>query len=100
MRIRTALAVTALAAATVLGAGGTALAHNDDDMGYQGGFTYENLGGPAGITEATGHRSEGGYDRDGHGGSVAFAYQNLGDAAGITKAAGHGEGNFDEQYDD
>ncbi|MEV8314038.1 hypothetical protein AB0Q95_07665 [Streptomyces sp. NPDC059900] len=89
MRIRTALAVTALAAAALMGASGTALAN---DEGYHGGFRYENLGGPAGITEAGGYRSA----DDDRGWSAGFAYENLGGPAGITHAAGHGEGGFDD----
>ncbi|WP_344523993.1 hypothetical protein [Streptomyces rectiviolaceus] len=93
MRIRTALAATALAAAAVLGASGTALA--DDDRGWQGGgFAFENLGGPAGITEGAGYGAGGhgghGHDRGWMGG---FAFENLGGPAGITKVAGHGAGH-------
>ncbi|MGW7065833.1 hypothetical protein ACWGII_21915 [Streptomyces sp. NPDC054855] len=89
MRIRTALAVTALTAAAVLGASGTALA-DDDHEGGRAGFAYENLGGPAGITEAAGH-----FDSDDHDGGMrgGFAYENLGGLAGITDAVGHFEGN-------
>ncbi|WP_046501593.1 hypothetical protein [Streptomyces odonnellii] len=60
MRIRTALAATALAATALLGGAGSALAceghdatvaasgfHKEGGVGY-----YENLGGPAGITHA------------------------------------------------
>ncbi|MGW0902669.1 hypothetical protein [Streptomyces sp. NPDC002853] len=92
MRIRTALAVTALTAAAVLGASGTALA-DDDHEGMRAGFAYENLGGPAGITEAAGHFDG---NHDGHGMRGAFAYENLGGPAGITEAAGHFEGNHDD----
>lgn len=91
MRIRTALAVTALTAAAVLGASGTALA-DDDHEGMRAGFAYENLGGPAGITEAAGH-----FDSNHDGGMRGgLAYENLGGPAGITDAAGHFEGNHDE----
>ncbi|MFD7899493.1 MULTISPECIES: hypothetical protein [unclassified Streptomyces] len=60
MRIRTALAATALAAAALLGGAGSALAceGHDDATVAAGGFHkegaagyYHNLGGPAGITE-------------------------------------------------
>ncbi|MGW6057860.1 hypothetical protein [Streptomyces sp. NPDC055189] len=90
MRIRTALAATALAAGAVLGASGTALAN--DDEGWHGGYAYENLGGPAGITEGAGYRS----GDDDMGWKAGFAYENLGGPAGITKGAGHGEGGFDD----
>lgn len=92
MRIRTVLAATALAAAAVLGASGTALADDDHDNGWKGGFTYENLGGPDGITAATGH-GEGKHDNGWKGG---FAFENLGGPDGITAAAGHGEGHHDD----
>ncbi|MFH8484051.1 hypothetical protein [Streptomyces longisporoflavus] len=92
MRIRTALAVTALAAAALMGASGTALANDDDDRGYHGGFAYENLGGPAGITEGRVYRS----DDDDRGWSSRLAYENLGGPAGITQVSGHGEGGFDD----
>ncbi|MEU3740300.1 MULTISPECIES: hypothetical protein [unclassified Streptomyces] len=97
MRIRTALAVTALTAAAVLGASGTALAHGDYD---QGSVAFENVGGPAGITEGAGHFA-GGHDEDGHGDGwkAGFAFENLGGPAGITKGAGYGAG-FDGQHHD
>ncbi|MFC8129203.1 hypothetical protein [Streptomyces sp. NPDC057302] len=95
MRIRTALAVTALTAAAMLGASGTALAHDDDRGGWQGSVAFENLGGPAGITEGAGH-GEGGYDKGMQGGS--FAFENLGGPAGITKGAGHHAGGYDDRY--
>ncbi|WP_237330196.1 hypothetical protein [Streptomyces sp. BA2] len=97
MRIRTALAVTALAATAVLGASGTALADDDHDRGWRAGFAYENLGGPAGITKAAGHGEGGHHDRGWHRG---FAYENLGGPAGITHAAGYGAGSHDEHDND
>ncbi|GAA1893289.1 hypothetical protein GCM10009837_14130 [Streptomyces durmitorensis] len=93
MRIRTVLAATALAAAAVLGAGGTALAN--EEGGMQGGFAFENLGGAAGITEGAGH-GEGGYDKGMQAGG--FAFENLGGPAGITKGAGYHAGGFDGQF--
>ncbi|MEV7681353.1 hypothetical protein ACFRR7_31970 [Streptomyces sp. NPDC056909] len=60
MRIRTALATTALAAAALLGGAGSAFACEGHDSASvaAGGFQkeggtgyYHNLGGPAGITE-------------------------------------------------
>ena len=95
MRIRTALAATALAAAAVMGASGTALAHDDYDQGSEGSVAFENLGGPAGITEGAGHFA-GGHD-DGHDGDwkAGFAFENLGGAAGITHGAGYAAGGFD-----
>ncbi|MEV2251284.1 hypothetical protein AB0I94_12000 [Streptomyces sp. NPDC050147] len=105
MRIRTAFAVTALTAAAVLGASGTALADNDDDL--RGGFAYENLGGHDGITGAAGHFEsddnghDNGYD-NGHDDDLrgGFTYENLGGHDGITKATGYCEGNDDNGHDD
>ncbi|MFI6087388.1 hypothetical protein [Streptomyces sp. NPDC051218] len=90
MRIRTALAVTALTAGAVLGASGTALA--DDDQGWRAGFAYENVGGPAGITGAAGH----GESSDDNGWMAGFTYENVGGMAGITKATGHGAGHHED----
>lgn len=97
MRIRTALAATALAAAAVLGAGGTALADDDHDGRWKGGVAFENVGGPAGITKGAGH-FEGGHGDDDHDGWMrGFAFENVGGPAGITKGAAHGAGNHDDQ---
>jgi hypothetical protein len=92
VRIRTALAVTALAAAAVLGASGTALAH-DDDHGGHSAYRFENLGGPAGITHGAAVHGDG--DDDGHGWESGFFFENLGGPAGITKVAGYSEGDDD-----
>ncbi|MFJ8821777.1 hypothetical protein ACIREE_08325 [Streptomyces sp. NPDC102467] len=97
MRIRTAVAVTALAAAAVLGASGTALAHDDADYGSQSAYGYENLGGPAGITKAGAFHSEGDHD---NGWAAGFRYENLGGPSGITKASGWSEGDHDGQFGD
>ncbi|MFF1696636.1 hypothetical protein ACFVXC_24005 [Streptomyces sp. NPDC058257] len=99
MRIRTALAATALAAAAVMGASGTALAHDDYDQGSEGRVAFENLGGAAGITEGAGHFA-GGHDDDGHDDhdgdwKAGFAFENLGGPAGISHGAGYAQGSFD-----
>ncbi|MFJ9035452.1 hypothetical protein ACIRF8_02495 [Streptomyces sp. NPDC102406] len=98
MRIRTALAATALAAAAVMGASGTALAHDDNDHGWEAGYAYQNLGGPTGITRFAAY-GEG--DGGEHGGRHFWeaGYENLGGPAGITGGYGRGAGDDGDHYD-
>ena len=98
-----ALAVTALFAAPIVGAGfvdgiGATFAHEDEgDGGHSGGSKGANRQGPGGGSHEDGGHDDGGHDDgtdvDGdHGGGSGAGRGGSGHADGVTGAAGQGVG--------